>query len=95
MASWSRLAYRSRTRRSVVASAVFTRDRTGVMPLPALKATTSRSPAPSRKNPAGRLTSTTAPGTTWSLIQLDTGPPGTRLTVTRSSSSTAGAEDIE
>ena len=31
----------------------------------------------------------------WSFIQLDTTPPGVRLTVTRSSGSTAGDEDIE
>ena len=70
------------------------RESTGVMPLPALKATTSPSPR-SWKNPAGRATSMRSPAATWSFIQFETTPPGVRLTVTRSSVSTAGAEDME
>ncbi len=65
------------------------------MPLPALKATTSPSPAPRRKKPAGRATSRTSPAARWSFIQLDTTPSGVRFTVTRSSVSTAGEDDIE
>ncbi len=79
----------------MVASAVFSSETTGVIPLPALNATTSRSSVPRRKKPAGRATSTMLPGERWSWIQVDTVPPGTFFTVTRSSSSTAGAEDIE
>ena len=37
----------------------------------------------------------TSPGASVSFIQFDTTPPGTRLTVTWSSSSTAGEDDIE
>ena len=59
-------------------------ERTGVMPLPAAKATTSPSPR-ELKNPAGRATSMRSPVADESIIQFETMPPGTRLTVTRSS----------
>ncbi len=79
----------------MVANAVFISEITGVIPLPALNAITSRSSGPRRKKPAGRATSTMLPGVRWSWIQVDAVPPGTFFTVTRNSSSTAGAEDIE
>ena len=94
-ASRSRLAYRRRTRREVVDSAALSSENTGVIPLPALKATTSPSPGPRQNTPAGRVASTTWPGASVSFIQFDTTPPGTRFTVTCSSESTAGDEDIE
>ena len=78
-----------------MASADFIRESTGVIPLPATKATRSPRPAPSRKSPAGRATSTVSPAARWSFIQLEATPPGVRFTVTRSSRSTAGEEDIE
>ena len=81
--------------RVVVASADLTSEMTGVIPLPALKATRSPWPAVRRKKPAGLATSTTSPGARWSFNQLDTTPPVVRLTVTRSSASTAGEEDME
>ncbi len=79
----------------MVASTVLSSENTGVMPLPPLNATISPSPGARRKAPAGTLASTTSPGASVSIIQFDTTPPGTRFTVTVSSSSTAGADDIE
>ena len=65
------------------------------MPLPALNATMSPSPGARQNTPAGTLASTTSPGASESIIQFETSPPGTRFTVTCSSSSTEGDEDIE
>jgi hypothetical protein len=79
----------------VVARAVFTRESTGVIPLPALNATTSPWPGPRRNTPAGRVASTVSPSLSWSFIQFDTTPPGVRFTVTFSSGSTAGEDDME
>jgi hypothetical protein len=41
------------------------------------------------------VASTTSPGRSVSIMALDTRPPGTRFTVTWSSSSTSGDDDIE
>ena len=79
----------------VVANAVFSSECTGVMPLPAQNATTSSSPAVSRKTPAGRVTSTMSPAAKCSFIQFDTTPSGVRFTVTANSGSTAGEDDME
>ena len=78
-----------------MATAALTIENTGVIPLPAAKATTSPSPRASRKTPAGGATSITSPTCSVSFIQFETMPPGTRFTVTRSSGSTAGQDDIE
>ena len=79
----------------VVARASFTIDRTGVMPLPAAKATTGAASSGSRKVPAGTVASSTSPGRTWSSIHVEPMPPGTRLTVVRSGSPRPGALDME
>ena len=50
---------------------------------------------PRQNTPAGTLASTTSPASSVSIIEFDTTPPGTRCTVTCSSSSTAGDDDIE
>ena len=83
-----------------MANAVLSSESTGVIPLPALRATRSppppKSPPPPRVNtPAGRVTSMGSPGARWSFIQFDTTPSGVRFTVTLSSVSTTGADDIE
>ena len=77
------------------ASTLLAIDSTGVTPLPPQKATTGASPSGTQKTPAGRVTSSVSPGDTWSLSQLDTAPPGTRLTVTVRWGSVSGALDIE
>ncbi len=79
----------------MVVSADFSSECTGVMPLPAAKATTSPPPPVRQKTPAGRVASTTSPAVRWSSMKFDTTPPGVRFTVTASSSSTAGEEDME
>ncbi len=79
----------------MVFRAVFTSECTGVMPLPALKATTSSSPAVRRKTPAGRVTSRVSPAPSRSSMKFDTTPPSVRFTVTASSGSTAGEDDME
>ena len=76
-------------------SAVFTNECTGVIPLPAQKATTSASPAERQKTPAGLVTSTVSPAASWSIMKFDTTPPAVRLTVTANSGSTAGEDDME
>ena len=78
-----------------MASAVLTKDSTGVIPLPALNATRSPGLGPSRNTPAGRVASSVSPSVSSSFIQFDTTPPGVRLTVTVSSASTAGEDDME
>src|SRR5579872_3958800 len=96
--SGSRLAYSSRMRREVVAIADLMSEYTGVMPLPAPRATSSTGVEPvgvSWKYPAGGATSTVSPSTRRSSIQLETTPPATRLTVTCNSTSTAGDDDME
>ena len=79
----------------MVDRAVFTSECTGVIPLPALNATTSSSPAVRRKTPAGRVTSITSPAANRSFMKFDTTPPGVRFTVTVRSGSTAGEDDME
>ena len=81
--------------RLVVASATFTREMTGVIPLPPANRTRSPAPGVRRNTPAGQVASISSPTASVSFIQLDTSPSGTRLTVTWSSSSTPGAEHIE
>ena len=93
--SGSRLAYRRRTDRADVASTLLAMDITGVMPLPPQKATIGRLASRTQKVPEGRVTSERSPSATWSTSQLETTPPGTRLTVTASSSSVSGALDME
>jgi hypothetical protein len=66
-----------------------TSENTGVIPLPAQNATISRSSwGPRQNTPVGGDASTRSPGRSVSIIQFDTTPPGTRLTVTANSSST-------
>ena len=91
----SRWAVSTRTRRPVVASALLTSDRIGVMPLPAPSATSGAGLSRRQKTPAGRVTSTASPGARWSCIQFETRPPGTRFTVVIRSSSVSGELDIE
>ncbi len=67
----------------------------GVMPLPPQNPMIGPVPARMRNAPDGLVTSTTSPSETWSSNQLETAPPGTRLTVTARSSSVSGALDIE
>ena len=81
--------------RAVVVSVVFNSECTGVIPLPALKAITSSSPPVRQKTPAGLVTSTVSPSASRSSRKFDTTPPSVRLTVTCSSGSTAGEEDME
>ena len=83
------------TGRRVAASTLLAMDITGVMPLPPQKPTIGRSSGGTQKVPDGRVTSRTSPSATWSMNQLETAPPGTRLTVTVRSSSVSGALDIE
>ncbi len=52
-------------------------------------------PSPRQKTPAGRVDSSVSPAARESAIQFETSPPATRFTVTCSSSSTSGEEDIE
>ena len=66
-----------------------------MMPLPPQKAMIGRSPRRTQNEPDGLVTSRRSPSATWSMSQLETRPPGTRLTVTVRSSSTSGALDIE
>ena len=68
---------------------------TGVIPLPAAKATTSRRASIAPNVPAGAITSSTSPAWTRSFSQFETRPPGTRLTVICRSGSSPGVEDIE
>ncbi len=71
-------------------------DSTGVMPLPPQKAMIGRSSSSPRQNaPEGGDVSTRSPTDKVSLNQLDTEPPGTRLTVTARSESVSGALDME
>ena len=93
--SASRLAYSIRTRRPVEASTLLAIDMIGVTPLPPQNATIGWSPSRGQNTPAGGVTSRMSPSRTVSLSQLDTSPPGTRLTVTARSSSVSGALDIE
>lgn len=80
--------------RADVASAVRISDMIGVIPLPPAKATISESVSRNRNRPSGGAAWISAPSDTVSFSQFDTSPPGSRLTVIRSSSST-GADDIE
>ena len=68
----------------------------GVMPLPPPNATTS--PSSGREVEGARRrghVDGVARRRAWSFIQFETAPSGTRLTVTWSSSSTSGDDDIE
>ncbi len=93
--SESRLADSTRTLRRVVASAVFTRDRIGVTPLPPQKATSGAVLSRRQNTPAGSVVSIRSPGRRFSCIQFETRPPGTRFTVVISSESVSGELDIE
>jgi hypothetical protein len=80
---------------AVVASAVLTIERIGVMPLPPAKATIGVSAARNTNRPAGGITSILSPGVSASIIQFDIFPPGTRFTVTVKGSPVSGELDIE
>jgi hypothetical protein len=90
-----RFAYTSTISRTVVASAVLTIERTGVMPLPPAKATIGASVARNTNRPAGGIASIVSPGASVSFIQFDIFPPGTRFTVTVKGSPVSGELDIE
>lgn len=81
----------------IVASVLLTSENTGVMPLPPAYATRGRSSASTRRQnePGGRVASSGSPGRSRSCIQPETSPPGTRLTVTHTSPSVSGEDDIE
>jgi hypothetical protein len=89
------LAYRIRTVRPVEASTLLVIDMIGVTPLPPHSATTGASPSGTVNTPDGLVASSTSPSVTLSSSQVDTAPPGTRLTVTVSGSPVSGALDIE
>ena len=89
------LAYRRRTDRPVEVNALLVIDSIGVTPLPPQKATIGLSLGVAQNVPIGPLTSRTSPADTWSINQLETTPPATRLTVTTRSSSVSGALDME
>ena len=73
-----------------MASADFTIEITGVMPLPPLKSISSRAPSSSTKRPAGGVTIRHSPAATWSLIQFEMRPSAIRLTVNLCSASQCG-----
>ena len=77
------------------ARAVFSKEISGVMPLPPPKSTRSAARSPRQKRPAGRITSRRSPSRTDSFIQLETRPPATRFTVTFQPPSTSGALQSE
>ena len=83
------------TGRDEVASTLLAIEITGVIPLPPQKAMIGRPPSRTQKLPDGGLTSRRVPSVTWSTSQLETPPPGTRLTVKARSPSVSGALDIE
>jgi hypothetical protein len=68
-------------------------DITGVMPLPAeIMSSFSADDRAHVKCPAQPVTISGSPGRMWSLSQLETRPPGTRLTVTSSASGRVGVD---
>jgi hypothetical protein len=67
----------------------------GVMPEPAASSNRSSSSDSGVNVPAGPAMSRVSPARTWSQIQFDTCPPGTRFTVTVGKLSTPGALDSE
>ena len=93
--SGSRLAYSRRTDRADAASTLLAMEITGVMPLPPQNPMIGRRRPGTQNVPDGLVTSTRSPSDTWSMNQLETTPPGTRLTVTVRSPSVSGALDIE
>ena len=79
----------------MVDSAVLMSENTGVMPLPPANATMSPVAESRQKRPAGRVDSTTSPADNASVNHVETTPSSTRLTLTCSSSTTSGNEDME
>ena len=79
----------------MVANAVFNSENTGVIPLPALKATTSPVPGPELEEAGRSGHLEDVPGRQVVVHPVGHHTPGVRFTVTCSSASTAGDEDIE